>query len=294
MFSPFLMRHLSAYYMFVACFYFALVGAASKILSEQINSVEIVFFRNLIGLIIVLFALKKIHNFGVGGHFGLLVFRGVSGALGLLCFFYNIANIDLGTAFTFQKTSPIFIAIFSAILLKEKLNSLSWIAIFLGFAGILFIMQPNIDGLELNHIIGLLGGIFAGMAMTSVHKLRKYYSTAAIVLSFMVCGVAVMGILLIFGSFGFMKFGEFAYKNPNVFGWILVAVVGLCGYYYQIYMTKAYAATKKAGIPAAISYFDIAFGVLFGILLGDNLPNAFAMLGIVIIIISGLLIAKQK
>lgn len=294
MFSPFLMRHLSIYYMLIACFYFALVGAASKILSEQINSVEIVFFRNLIGLIIVLFALKKLHHFGAGGHFGLLVFRGISGALGLLCFFYNIANIDLGTAFTFQKTAPIFICIFSAILLKEKLSQLSWIAIFLGFAGILFIMRPSINGLDINHIIGLFGGIFAGMAMTSVHELRKFYSTAQIVLSFMFCGVAVMGVLLVAGSFGLMQFGDFSYKNPNAFGWVLVAVVGLCGYYYQIYMTKAYSASKKAGIPAAISYFDIAFGVLFGVLLGDSLPNAFVMLGIVIIIISGLLIAKQK
>ena len=297
MYSAFWLRHLSVYYMLTACFYFALMGAASKILSEQINSVEIVFFRNLIGLFIVLYALKKARNFGVGGRPILLVFRGVIGALGLLCFFYNIARIDLGTAFTFQKTAPIFIAIFSSILLKERLNKLSWVAICLGFVGILFIMQPSIDGLKQDHIIGLLGGIFGAMAITSVHELRKYYSTSAIVLSFMLCGVLLMGAILLAGAFwGFsaLNLSAFAYTNPSIFGWVLIAVVGLCGYYYQIYMTKAYAATKKAGIPAAISYSDIAFSVLLGVILGDNLPNNFALLGIATVVISGLLIARQR
>ena len=70
--------------------------------------------------------------------------------------------------------------------------------------------------------------------------------------------------------------------------------MGLGGYYYQVYLTKAYAATKKAGIPAAISYMDIIFSMILGLLLGDALPNNVALLGIATIIFSGLLIAKEK
>ena len=96
-YNPFIMRHLSIYFMLLACFHFATLGALSKILSEQMTSVEIVFFRNLIGLIIILIALNKDRNFGHGGKPVLLIFRGVIGSVGLLLFFYNVAHIDLGT-----------------------------------------------------------------------------------------------------------------------------------------------------------------------------------------------------
>ncbi|MDY5466338.1 MAG: DMT family transporter, partial [Campylobacter sp.] len=159
----FIIRHLSVYYMLIACFAFSLMGAASKLLSEQVSSVEIVLFRNIIGLAFVLAALYRHRNFGKGGAPWLFVFRGVIGSLGLLCFFYNIAHIELGTAFTFQKTAPIFIAIFSYFVLKEKLSKLGWIAILLGFIGIVFIMKPSGNMGLIDSIIGLSGGVCMGL-----------------------------------------------------------------------------------------------------------------------------------
>ena len=182
----FIIRHLSVYYMLIACFAFSLMGAASKLLSEQVSSVEIVLFRNIIGLAFILAALYRHRNFGKGGAPWLFVFRGVIGSLGLLCFFYNIAHIELGTAFTFQKTAPIFIAVFSYFALKEKLSKLGWVAILLGFIGIVFIMKPSGDMGLIDSIIGLSGGVCMGLAMTSVRKMRKYYSADMIILSFMI------------------------------------------------------------------------------------------------------------
>lgn len=120
MFSPFLMRHLSIYYMLIACFYFALVGAASKILSEQINSVEIVFFRNLIGLIIVLFAFKKLHHFGAGGHFGLLVFRALVGRLACFAFFIISQISTLARLLPFKKQHRFSFVFFQQFCLKKN------------------------------------------------------------------------------------------------------------------------------------------------------------------------------
>ncbi|MBR4140949.1 MAG: EamA family transporter, partial [Campylobacter sp.] len=158
------------------------------------------------------------------------------------------------------------------------------------FIGIALVVQPNI-GITANDLIGIGGGICMGMAITSVRELRKYYSANMIILSFMFFGVLTMSILMILGEFGI---GEFKFVFPNLFGWVLIALVGLSGYYYQVYLTKSYAATKKAGIPAAISYMDIIFSMILGLLLGDALPNNVALLGIATIIFSGLLIAKEK
>ena len=136
LYSAFWLKHLGVYYMLVASFYFALNGALAKVMAERMSSAEIVFFRNVVGIGIVLFSLRRVKNLGPGGKPWLLAFRGFIGSCGILATFYNIAHIDLGTAFTFQKTAPIFTALFSAFFLGEKLSSKGWFAILLGFGGI--------------------------------------------------------------------------------------------------------------------------------------------------------------
>ncbi len=290
-YNSFILRHLSVYYMLIACFCFSLMGGASKLLANEVSSVEIVLFRNTIGLIFVLFALYRHRNFGHGGAAILWIFRGIIGAIGLLCFFYNVAHIELGTAFTFQKTAPIFIAILGFFLLKEKLSKMGWVAIILGFVGIIFIMRPSANLSIFDSLVGLGGGISMALALTSVRSLRKYYSGDMIILSFMLFGTIPMALILLGGEF-WDALPHFI--MPSAFGWLLVAAIGLLGYIYQVYMTKAYRATKKAGIPAAVGYMDIVFSVIIGCLLGDNLPNYFVLFGIFIIIFSGLIIAKEK
>jgi len=66
-YSAFWLKHLGVYYMLVASFYFALNGALAKVMAERMSSAEIVFFRNVVGIGIVLFSLKRVKNLGPGG-----------------------------------------------------------------------------------------------------------------------------------------------------------------------------------------------------------------------------------
>ena len=299
-FNKFLLRNLGVYYMLIASFYFALNGALAKVMSEQMSSAEIVFFRNIVGLGIVLISLRGVKNFGSGGRPWLLFFRAFIGSCGIMATFYNIAHIDLGTAFTFQKTAPIFTALFSSFFLGERLNSASWFAILLGFGGIMLVIQPHI-AISTTDIVGVLGGMCAGLAYTSVRELRKYYATNLIILVFVLGASLISGALMCAEYFlansqilG-IDLSKFAYFNmPNLFGWVLVGLLGVSGIYFQKYMTRSYAATKKAGIVAAISYTDIIFSLFLGIMLGDSLPNAMALFGIFVVILSGIIIARQR
>lgn len=295
-YNRFLIRHLGIYYMLIASLLFAGTGALSKILSSELSSIEIVFFRNIIGLGLIIWMIYKRPLHQAGGRFWLLAFRGIIGTIGLYAFFYNIAHIDLATAFTFSKTSPIFTALLAAFIFKERLSYLGWFAIFIGFIGILFIIEPTL-GVSKDEYIGLLSGIGAALAYTSIRGLRKHYDTRAIVLSFMLCGSAIPLLSMIIGSFYYKPDLDFLispFVMPSLTSWVMVIVMGLLATGFQIYLTKAYAASKKAGVVAAVGYSDVVFSMIFGLILGDALPDAWAFLGIGMIIGAGILVARER
>ena len=214
----------------------------------------------------------------------------------MAAFFYNIANAGLSMAFAFYKTAPIFTALIAGFFFAQKLRALSWFAVLLGFVGFLLTAQPS-GGFALTDIVGIIGGLCSGAALASVHELRKYYKANSIVLSYMIAGTLLMAVLLILGELypkgsGLLKGVKFSF--PNAYEWLLLALVALGGYYFQLYLTRAFAASKKAGIIASISYSDVIFAMIFGLFLGEALPNFIALCGIFVIALSGVLLAKQK
>ncbi|MDD2358468.1 MAG: DMT family transporter [Thiovulaceae bacterium] len=283
-------------YMLFASFLFAVMGAFAKLSSGYMSSLEVVFFRNVFGVLIIGFAVLKSPLKSVGGKPFLLFFRGFIGFTALLAFFYNIAHISLGDAMTFSKTSPIFTALFAWLFLSEKLSKKAWIAVFMGFVGIVMITQPSGLGFSKYDILGIFSGVGAALAYISVRELKKYYDTRAIVLSFM--GVGTIGpLILLFVSLHVsipeLDFMLGSFVMPSGIVWLYVLAMGLLATLAQVYMTKAYGASK-AGIIGAVSYTNIPFSIAVGIFLGDSLPSIITTAGIILIISAGILVAKEK
>lgn len=283
-------------YMLYASLLFAFMGAAAKELSSSMSSVEVVFFRNVFGVIIILLSIYKSPLNQVGGKFWLLIFRGMAGFIALLFFFYNISVISLGEAMTFSKTSAIFTAVLAYIFLKEKLGFRGWIGVFVGFIGILFITKFDGSNLDKTDWLGVLCGVGAALAYTSVRELKKYYDTRAIVLSFMTIGTIGPLILLIIGNFYTNENLDFmlaTFVVPKSSDWLYIILLGIFATLAQIYMTKAYGCAK-AGIIGTISYSNIVFSIILGLILGDSFPDILIIFGILLIVISGLLVSSKK
>lgn len=283
-------------YMLAASFLFAIMGAFAKLASEHMSSLEVVFFRNVFGVIIIGYALYKTPMQQKGGKPWLLFFRGMMGFLALLAFFYNIAHIPLCDAMTWSKTSPIFTAIFAWMFLQERLSFKAWGAIGIGFVGIVFITQPSGIGFSKYDLLGLFSGVGAALAYTSIRELKNYYDTRAIVMSFM--GVGTLMPLLLFGMSEFFYMPELdfvlgTFVMPKGVVWFYLVGMGVIATASQMLMTKAYSHTK-AGIIGAISYTNILFSILVGTLLGDALPDMMRSFGIVLIILAGIMVAKAK
>lgn len=283
-------------YMLFASLLFAFMGAAAKELSDSMSSVEVVFFRNVFGVLLILISIYKSPLNQLGGKFWLLVFRGVAGFVALLFFFYNISKIPLGEAMTFSKTSTIFTAILAYMFLKEKLGVKGWIGVFIGFIGIIFITEFDGSSLEKTDYLGILSGVGAALAYTSVRELRKFYDSRAIVLSFMTIGTIGPIILMIIGSFYTNPHLDFmlgTFTMPKSSDWLYIILLGIFATFAQIYMTKAYSFAK-AGIIGTISYSDIAFSIILGLILGDSFPSILIIFGILLIVLSGLLVSSKK
>jgi len=283
-------------YMLISALCLAIMGSMAKVLSSHLPTIEIVFFRNALGVILISISIIKSPLKQVGGKALLLFFRAFIGLIAMFSFFYNIANISLSDAVTYSRLSPIFTAIFACWFLKETIGKKGWFAIFLGFTGMLMVMQPLGFVFEKAHLFGLLNAVCAALAFTSIRELKKYYDTRTIVLSFMGIGtfVPLVAMLLsqVYSSDNF-SFLLNTFVMPKPSDWIYILGIGLSSTLGQIYMTKAYGSTK-AGFVGAVGYSVIPFSLIIGMILGDDLPNILAFIGIAAIIAGGILIAKAK
>ncbi len=280
-------------YMLLASLSFAFMGGGVKMLSH-LPSVEVTFFRNVFGVAIIVYILIKNPSKSKGGKPFLLFFRGFIGFLALLAYFYNMANIPLGVATTYNKTSPIFLAIFAWLIFKENLPKTATIALIAGFIGIILIAKPEGFALSKYDLLGLFSGIGAAIAYTSIKELKNYYNTKEIALSFMLVGTIGPILLMIISNYiNFDKsldfmLGEFI--MPKGVDWLYIIMVGVLATISQLLMTKSYSITK-AGIAGTITYTQILFGTIVGTLLGDTFPDIYTITGMLLITIAGILVA---
>ncbi len=283
-------------YMLFASFCFAIMGAFAKELAKSYQSVEIVFFRNIFGVFFILYLIYKNPLKQKGGKIWLLIFRGAVGFIALLAFFYNIATIPLAEAMTFSKTSPIFTAIFAFLFLGEKISLKGWLAICIGFIGVVLIINPIGMKIDKSDILGIFSAVGAALAYTAVRELREYYDTKIIVLSFMLIGSIGPLILMAISEFYYFSSLDFMMAKfimPKSIDWIYILMMGIFATLAQFYMTKAYGVTK-AGLVAGASYMNIIFSLFIGMLLGDAFPEMITIVGIFLVILGGILVAVDK
>ena len=273
-------------FMLISALLGALNGAFAKYLSQTMDPLEIVFYRNLIGVFIVLYSLKKFRVKIDSSKLHLLFLRGLFGALAMVLFFYTIATIPLGEAVILNKTSPFFVTILAYYLMKESITPRTFFALVIGFAGVLFIMKPFGIEFSYEHILGVLGGFFAAAAYATIKKIKDIYDARVIMLSFMGIGMFIPLALFIFTPYVEFK------MHTELWVWIFLVFMAIVSTSSQWFLTRAYSLSK-ASIIGVVSYTNIPFAIGFGVMLGDMLPDIFTLFGIVLIVFGGILVGKK-
>lgn len=273
-------------FMLASAFLGAINGAVAKFLSQSIDPFEIVFYRNLIGFILIFWSLKKFSVPVDTSKLHLLFLRGFLGAVAMILFFYTIATIPLGEAVVLNKTSPFFVTIIAYYLMKESINLRIFIALLIGFLGIIFIMKPFGIEISFEHILGVLGGFFAATAYATIKKIKDIYDTRVIMLSFVAFGVLIPFCLFLFTPYVTIRL----YSEPKI--WALIGMMALFSTASQWFLTKAYSLSK-ASIIGVVGYTNIPFAIGFGVMLGDSLPDTYTFVGILLVVLGGILVSKK-
>jgi drug/metabolite transporter (DMT)-like permease len=273
-------------WMLVAGFFFAAMAMFVKLGGAHFESTELGFYRSLGAFLFISgFVLAKRERVW-NPHMGTHLLRSTAGTFGIVTYFYGISNLPLATATTLNYTSPLFLAVATTVVLGEKFSRWLLVAILLGFAGVVMLLQPTFAaGKEGAAMVGLFSGLLGSWAYLGVRTLSRY-------------GEPEWRILFWFGFFGtigcaawqlaFSTFHPVRWDNV----WIL-AGIGVLGTAAQLAMTRAYR-TGNTLVVGSLSYSTIVFSTLFMVTFWDDRLAFAGWAGIVVIVASGLIALRVE
>ncbi len=171
---------------------FAAMGAGVKLAARELPNAMVVFFRNGVGLAVLLpLLLRKgirgLHTRDVPGH----IVRGLSGLASMYCFFYAIAHLRLADAVLLNQSVPLFIPLVGSLWLGERFPARLWGVIGLGLAGILLILKPGTGLFTPVSLVGVASAVLAAVAQVGIRKLTRTEPVTRIVFYFGLIGSVV-------------------------------------------------------------------------------------------------------
>lgn len=245
-------------------------------LSGDLPSVEKSFFRNLVAAIFatgVLIRNKVPLTVKKECRFPLFI-RCACGTTGILCNFYAIDHLLLANANILNKLSPFFAIIFSYFILKEKIKPIQFFCLVLAFFGCLCIVKPGFQNVELfPALMGVLGGLGAGIAYTMVRKMGMYDMKGPVIVFYF----SAFSTLIVIPWIA----THFVMPTPKQILLLIGAGLGAaCG---QFSITAAYKCAPAREI-SIYDYSQIIFTAILGFLFFGEIPDILSFLGYVLII----------
>lgn len=261
-------------YIILAGFFFSLMTFFVKC-SGNLPTMQKAFFRNAVAMIvsIVLLARSEEGFYIKKSSWPCLFLRSLCGTAGLILNFYAIDRLGLADSNILNKLSPFFAIVMSVFLLKEKANKVEWLSVAIAFIGAIFVIKPSFQITSVYGLIGLLGGLGAGVAYTFVRKLGKQGERGPV-------------IVMCFSTFSCLVTVPFLIMNYVPMSseqWIFLLLAGAAATGGQLSITKAYTKAPAKEI-SVFDYSQIVFAALLGFLFLHEIPDCYSIIGYVIII----------
>lgn len=257
----------------------AVSATCIKAASAQVPNAMIVFVRSLLGLLLMLpwlvnAGLAQARTAKLGGH----LWRAGFGVASMYCYFHSLGSLALAEAVLLTYSMPLYVPLIAWLWLGERPPRGSLPSAGLGLIGIALIVKPGVDGLIAPAALsGAASGFLAAAAMVSIRRISATEPPARIVFYFMLTATVITALPL-----------PWQWQTPPVASLPLLVGIGVTATLGQWLVTKAYAAAPAARI-GPFTYSAVVFAGLLGWLLWGERPDAWSMLGILLVIASCLL-----
>lgn len=259
-------------YILIASFFFSIINILVKYLTS-IPSIEIVFFRSIVTLLITYYTIHKLKLKIITEHTPLLIGRGLSGAIALSLYFYTIQNMPLATAVTLLYLAPILTIILSIFLLKEKPSKKQIPFFILCFIGAALVKNVDIRVSTLPFTMGIASAFFAALAYNFIRMLKGRVHHSVVIFYFPLTTLPFCVPWLIE-----------SWVTPSYTELIGLVAIGVCTQIAQVFMTKAYMLEKASKI-SHYNYMTSFWAFVSGVILFNEHLNYLSIIGVFVIFI---------
>ena len=269
--------------MFISVCAFSIMDLIVK-WSENYPVGEVLFFRGFCGLIPLFFLIPKerYFNFYKTNRPFLHFKRCAAGLFAIVAIFIALRELPLATVVSITFASPIFTTIFSIFLLSEKVGLYRWLAVLVGFIGIIVISEPGFSSMNIYYfypIIFCLGLSYVAITIKQlsvsepVWLISFYFSISIMILSFF---TIPQGWLL-----------------PSIKDLFLLSLLGILGGLANLWLTQSYKFSDVS-LVTPLKYLALVFAIIFGYLIWDEIPTLRTLIGSLLVIISSVIIFRRE
>jgi drug/metabolite transporter (DMT)-like permease len=270
-------------YMFLSVCIFSVMDLLVK-WSGDYPTGQVMFFRGFFGIIPTFFLIprEKLKTFYKTKRPKEHLFRCIMGLMALVAIVIALRELPLAVVVSLSYAAPLFITVLSIFLLSEKVGLYRWLAVLIGFVGVIIISEPGIG--EMNYLY-LLPLIFCiGMAFVTI-TIRKLSSTEPIWL------ISIFfSIMILVASFTTIPFG---WVMPNLQDFIFLALIGITGGSANLLLTQSYKLSEVS-LVAPLKYLSLIFAIIFGYLIWNEIPTTKTLIGASLVVFASLIIFRRE
>ncbi|AJD48354.1 hypothetical protein S7S_09710 [Isoalcanivorax pacificus W11-5] len=262
----------------------AVMAAMVKHVSQDLPPEVVTFFRNLLGLAVLLpFLLQRggLHAMAtrrLGGH----LIRAVAGLAAMYCYFYTIAHIPLAEAVLVKMTTPFLMPLIAWLWLGDRIGARTLLAIMLGFVGVSFVLRPVPGHFDPVHLVALAGAALMSVAMVGIRSISDTEPPRRTVFWFGVFSSLISAVPLLWVR-----------PLPGPEHWPWLVAIGVVATAAQITMTTAYklASPGRIGI---YNYTSVVWAALLGLVFWAEALHWSTLVGTALIFAAGVWNLERK
>ena len=270
-------------YMFMSVCAFSIMDLVVK-WSDTYPLGQVIFFRGFFGVLLYFLIMPRdrIKNFYYTKRPGLHFLRCFFGLIALLAIFTALRNLPLATVVSISFAAPIFTTILSIFLLSEKVGLFRWLAVIVGFVGIIIITEPGFTSLNIYFIYPVIFCLGMSYVAITIRQLSTSEPVWLISLYF--------SATITLASFFTIPYG---WIMPDIKDLILLMSIGILGGAANLWLSQSYKFSEVS-LVTPLKYLALVFAIIFGYFIWNEVPSIKTLIGAFLVITSSIIIFRRE